>query len=74
MYLVQRPLGHISRLAEGIGRFSCELLLSGYGITPKTVDHCYITHYGTLRGPVIDFGLVSLGRNDINANISLFVS
>jgi len=34
-----------------------------YGIT---VDHTYITHYGTLRGAITNFGLGSLGRNDTN--------
>jgi hypothetical protein len=46
---------------------SIATLLFGYGITPNTTDDTYITHYGTLRGSITNFGLGSLGRNDTNA-------
>ncbi|KAH8556761.1 hypothetical protein BGW37DRAFT_448703 [Umbelopsis sp. PMI_123] len=45
---------------------SIATLLFGYGITPNTTDDTYITHYGTLRGSITNFGLGSLGRNDTN--------
>jgi hypothetical protein len=45
---------------------SIATLLFGHGITPNTVDHTYITHYGTLRGTINNFNLGSLGRNDTN--------
>ena len=56
---------------------SIATLLFGYGITPNTVDDTYITHYGTLRGSITNFGLGSLGRNDTNAtngDLSMLVS
>jgi Phosphoesterase family len=52
-------------------------LLFGYGITPNTRDNTYVTHYGTLRATITNFGLGSLGRNDTNAtngDLSLLVS
>jgi Phosphoesterase family len=45
---------------------SIATLLFGHGITPNTTDNTYITHYGTLRGSITNFGLGSLGRNDTN--------
>jgi hypothetical protein len=56
---------------------SIATLLFGHGITPNTTDDTYITHYGTLRGSITNFGLGSLGRNDTNAtngDLSLLVS
>jgi hypothetical protein len=46
---------------------SIATLVFGHGITPNTTDDTYITHYGTLRGTITNFGLGSLGRNDTNA-------
>ncbi|RHZ50289.1 hypothetical protein CDV55_101342 [Aspergillus turcosus] len=46
---------------------SIATLLFGYGVTPNSKDDTYITHYGTLRGAITNFGLGSLGRNDTNA-------
>jgi hypothetical protein len=45
---------------------SIATLIFGHGITPNTTDDTYITHYGTLRGTISNFGLGSLGRNDTN--------
>jgi hypothetical protein len=56
---------------------SIATLLFGHGITPGSKDDTYITHYGTLRGSITNFGLGSLGRNDTNAtngDLSLLVS
>ena len=56
---------------------SIATLLFGFGITPNTTDDTYITHYGTLRGSITNFGLGSLGRNDTNAtngDLSLLIS
>jgi len=56
---------------------SIATLMFGYGITPNTTDNTYITHYGTLRGSITNFGLGSLGRNDTNAtngDLSLLIS
>ena len=45
---------------------SIATLLFGSGIAPNTTDNTYITHYGTLRGSINNFGLASLGRKDTN--------
>lgn len=48
-------------------------ILFGAGVTPNTTDDSYITLYGMLGGAMQNFGLGSLGCNDINAtNGNLF--